>query len=263
MNFVDYFKFLIETYGYGGLILSILIVLLFIFLPYLFKKNNKEMKDGLKEVTTELTKAIKDENRELIAGLKDNQTKLIDNQFELVKNLLIDQKVEHDKNLSTRDSVSLPIQNKINHLKDYYNSSRASVFEFHNSLVNLNGLPFKWYDLIYESVARGVHAVSFETKNMPFNILLPIVQEVENGRTVLFRKDDIEKFYDQSSVLYDFCLRHKINDMIVAPLINKDMQLVGLIVLEYSGDNYIGSEDVIIDDLELEAHAISTLLELK
>jgi uncharacterized membrane protein (DUF106 family) len=109
MNFVDYFKFLIETYGYGGLILSILIVLLFIFLPYLFKRNNKEMKDGLKEVTTELTKAIKDENRELIAGLKDNQTKLIDNQFELVKNLLIDQKVEHDKNLSTRDSVSLPI----------------------------------------------------------------------------------------------------------------------------------------------------------
>lgn len=109
MNFVDYFKFLIESYGYGGLVISILIVLLFIFLPYLFKKNNKNMKDGLHEVTNELTKAIKDENKELIAGLKENQTKLIDNQFELVKNLLIDQKSQHDKNLNTRDTVSIPI----------------------------------------------------------------------------------------------------------------------------------------------------------
>jgi uncharacterized membrane protein (DUF106 family) len=48
------------------------------------------MHDGLKEVTTTLTEAIKEENKELINGLKDNQTKLIDNQFELVKGLLLD-----------------------------------------------------------------------------------------------------------------------------------------------------------------------------
>lgn len=220
------------------------------------------MHDGLKEVTTTLTEAIKEENKELINGLKDNQTKLIDNQFELVKGLLLDQKLEHDKNLDTRDKISAPIQSKINHLKDFYRCSRVSVFEFHNSLVNLNGLPFKWYDLIYESVARGVHAVSYETRNMPFNILLPIVTKVENGDTVLFSKDDIEDFYNKSSVLYDFCLKHNINDLIVGPLINKSEQLIGLIVLEYSGDNHM-DEEVKIDDLELEAHAISTLLELK
>jgi hypothetical protein len=99
--------------------------------------------------------------------------------------------------LDTRDKISTPIQAKINHLKDFYRSSRVSVFEFHNSLVNLNGLPFKWYDLIYESVARGVHAVSYETRNMPFNILLPIITKVENGNTVLFNKDDIEKYNQQ------------------------------------------------------------------
>ena len=61
--------------------------------------------------------------------------------------------------------------------------------------------------------------------------------------------------------MYDFCLKHNINDLIVAPLINKSEQLIGLIVLEYSGDNHM-DEEVEIDDLELEAHAISTLLEL-
>lgn len=261
MDFAKIFQFLTETYGYGGLVLSILIVVLFLMLPYFFKKSDKKMHDGLKEVTTTLTEAIKEENKELINGLKDNQTKLIDNQFELVKGLLLDQKLEHDKNLDTRDRISIPIQNKINHLKDFYRCSRVSVFEFHNSLVNLNGLPFKWYDLIYESVARGVHAVSYETRNMPFSILLPIIREVENGDIMLFKKDDIEDFYNNSSVLYDFCLKHNINDLIVAPLINKNQQLVGLIALEYSGECHM-DEEVIIDDLELEAHAISTLLEL-
>lgn len=262
MDFAKIFQFLTETYGYGGLVISILIVVLFLLLPYFFKKSDKKIQDGLKEVTTTLTEAIKEENKELINGLKESQTKLIDNQFELVKDLLLDQKLEHDKNLKTRDKVSLPIQDKINHLKDFYNSSRASVFEFHNSLVNLNGLPFKWYDLIYESVARGVSAVSYEMRNMPFNILSPIIQEVQNGRIVLFGKKDIEEFYDHSSVLYDFCIKHHINSLLIAPIINKNMLLIGLVVLEYSGENVV-SEPVDITEIELESHAISTLLELK
>jgi hypothetical protein len=163
--------------------------------------------------------------------------------------------------LNIRDNISGPIQSKINHLKDFYRCSRTSVFEFHNSLVNLNGLPFKWYDVIYESVARGVSAISYETRNMPFNIILPIIRKVENGDTVLFTKQDIEDFYNQSSVLYDFCEKHEITSLIVSPLINKDQQLIGLVVLEYSENNYI-DDDIVIDDLELEAHAISTLLEL-
>lgn len=261
MDFAKIFQFLTETYGYGGLVLSILIVVLFLFLPYLFKRNNKEMKDGLKEVTTTLTEAIKEENKELISGLKENQTKLIDNQFELIKNVLLDQKKEHDKNLNVRDSISGPIQTKINHLKDFYRCSRVSIFEFHNSLVNLNGLPFKWYDVIYESVTRGVHAVSYETRNMPVNILQPIIDKVQGGDTVSFDQQNIEDFYNYSSVLYDFCIRHNIHTLVVSPLINKDQQLIGLLVLEYSGSNYTADE-IVIDELELEAHSISTLLEL-
>lgn len=89
MDFAKIFQFLTETYGYGGLVLSILIVVLFLMLPYFFKKSDKNMHNGLKEVTSTLTEAIKEENRELISGLKDNQAKLIDNQMELVKNVLI------------------------------------------------------------------------------------------------------------------------------------------------------------------------------
>ena len=96
---------------------------------------------------------------------------------------------------------------------------------------------------------------------MPVNILSPITDKVSRGYTILFTKEDIENFYNTSSVLYDFCLRHNINELVVAPLINKDMQLIGLIVLEYSGENHL-ERTLDIEDLELEAHAISTLLEL-
>ena len=262
MNFTEIFKFLSENYGGGGLVLSVLIILLFLFLPYLFNKSNKNMKDGFDTVSNKLTEAIKDENKELIKGLNENQKKLIDNQFDLFKDIITKQDQQHHEKLNTRDTISLPIQNKINHLKDFYKASRVCVFEFHNSLVNLNGLPFKWYDVIYESISKGVHPVSGETKNMPFNILLPIVLEINEGEIALFNKDNIEDFYNQSSVLYDFCIRKEINDLVVAPLINKDMQLIGALTLEYSGDNHLDYEHLVVDDVELEAHAISTLLEL-
>ena len=264
MDFVKIFQFLTETYGYSGLALSILIIVLFLFLPYLMRKNNKDMKEELKDVTATLTQAIKDENKELISGLKENQSKLIDNQFELVKNLLVDQKLEHEKNLHIRDNISGPIQAKINHLKDFYRCSRASVFEFHNSLVNLNGLPFKWYDLIYESIARGIHSISMDTKNMPFNILSPIIKEIQDGDIAIFDKSGIEKFYNQSSVLYDICInKNHVTGLIVAPLLNKDNQLVGILTLEYSFDNSLDAQNIDISELELESHSISTLLELE
>lgn len=264
MDFAKIFQFLTETYGYGGLVISILIVILFLFLPYLFKRNDKKINDGLKEVTNTLTNAIKEENKELIAGLQENQTKLIDNQLELVKNLLINQKLEHDKHLDTRDTISTPIQNKINHLRDFYNCSRVSVIEFHNSLVNLNGLPFKWYDLIYESIARGIHSVSMDTKNIPFNVLSPIIKEIQDGNIAIFDKPEIEKFYNQSSVLYDICInKNHIIGLIVAPLLNRNNQLVGILTLEYSADNSLDIQNIDISELELESHSISTLLELE
>jgi len=109
-------------------------------------------------------------------------------------------------------------------------------------------------------MTKGVPAVSYETRNMPYNILSPITTKVVTGDTILFTKEDIESFYNQSSVLYDFCIRHNINELVVAPLLNKDSLLIGLLVLEYSENNHIGNID--IEELELEARAISTLLEL-
>lgn len=264
MNFKDIFDALTTTYGIWGLVIFLGIVGLFIMTPYLFNKNNKSVTKTLEKISTDLTLSIQNQNAQLISTLKDNEKTLIESQVQIVQEVLNQNKKIHDEHLNERDNVSIPIQNKINHLKDYYQTSRVSVIEFHNSLVNLNGLPFLWYDLIYESIAKGIHSMSLETKNMPFNILTPITSAIVHGDIKIFHRQDIEDFYNQSSVLYDFSInRMHINDLIVAPLLNKDNNLAAILVLEYSEDNHLHTDGLNLDELELEAHTISTLLQLR
>jgi len=263
MNFKEIFELLINRYGDGGLVITILIIILFLFLPYLFNKSNKNMSQNLEKMTQELTNNLATQNKDLIEDLRQTEDKLLNNQIHMFDTIVNKRNTEHSEGLNTRDAISTPIQNKINHLKDYYGCSRVSVVEFHNSISNLNGLPFKWYDLIYESIAKGIHSISIETKNMPFNILTPIISEVSEGEIAIFNEDNVQSFYNQSSVLYDFCVnRFNIHELVCAPLMNKDNKLIGLLTLEYSYDNVVELSELSLDELELEAHAISTLLEL-
>ena len=127
----------------------------------------------------------------------------------------------------------------------------------------MNGLPFKWYDLIYESIQKGVHSMTQETKNMPYNIISPITMHIQNGDIKVFNKKDIENFYNQSSVLYDYCTsKIQINDLICSPILNQENQLVGMITLEYSQNNTLDFEDLDITDIETETKVIAALLEL-
>ena len=221
------------------------------------------MTGDLNALGVNLSNALQEQNDGLIKKLSETQDKLLESQLNLVKTLLQQRAEDHKEDLSIRDKVSIPIQDKINHLKDLYRASRVGVFEFHNSLVNLNGLPFKWYDLIYESIARNVHAMTMETKNMPYNILSPITMKIECGDTEIFTRNDIENFYNQSSVLYDYCVnRMKINSLICSPILNQDNQLVGMVTLEYSFDNDLNYDDLDISDIESETKVIAALLEL-
>lgn len=263
MDFKGIFQVLIDNYGIYGLLISIGLVCICISIPLLFNKFGKKMSNGFDKLGIDLSNALKNQNQSLIDKLSETQDKLLENHIDLVNTLINQKQIKHDEDLNTRDKISIPIQNKINHLRDVYGSSRVGVFEFHNSLTNLNGLPFKWYDLIYESVQKGIHAMTMETKNMPYNILSPITMHIENGEIKIFNKKDIENFYNQSSVLYDYSInRMHINDLICAPILNQSNQLVGMITLEYSYNNTLDFEDLNLSELETETKVISALLEL-
>lgn len=263
MDFKGIFQVLIDNYGVYGLVIAVGLVCVCVSIPILFNKFGKKMSNNFETLSIDLSKALKVQNTELIDKISETQDKLLENHIQLVNTLINQKEISHNENLDTRDKISIPIQNKINHLRDLYRASRVGVFEFHNSLANLNGLPFKWYDLIYESIAKGVHSMTLETKNMPYNVLSPITIHIENGETKIFNKKDIENFYNLSSVLYDFCInRMNVNDLICSPILNQDNKLIGMLSIEYSGNNKLDFEDLNISDIETETKVISALLDL-
>jgi len=263
MDIKGILQILIDNYGIWGVVISIFIICISISIPIMLNNTNKKMNANFNKLGIDLSNAIKDQNITLIDKLSETQDKLLESNLNIVNNLLEQKNIIHDENLDIRDTVSIPIQNKINHLKDLYRASRVGVFEFHNSLSNFNGLPFKWYDLIYESFIKGIHSMTGNMMNMPYNILIPITQHIQNGEIKIFNRKDIENFYNQSSVLYDFSINQMhINDLICAPILNKENKLIGMITLEYSFDNKLDFEDLDITDIETETKVISALLEL-
>lgn len=263
MDLKGVFQVLIDNYGIYGLVIAICLVGICVAIPVMLNKHGKKMTSDLNALGISLSNALQKQNDGLINKLSETQDKLLESQLNLVKTLLEQKAKDHKEDLNIRDKVSIPIQDKINHLKDLYRASRVGVFEFHNSLVNLNGLPFKWYDLIYESITRNVHTMTMETKNMPYNVLSPITMKIKHGETEIFTRKDIEDFYNQSSVLYDYCVnRMKINSLICSPILNQDNQLVGMVSLEYSFDNELDIDDLDISDIESETRVIAALLEL-
>ena len=262
MDFKGVFQILIENYGLYGLIIAICLVCICVSIPVILNKQSKKMSTDFNKLGVDLSNALQKQNDGLINKLSETQDKLLESNLNIINNLLDQKNKIHGTGLNLRDQVSIPIQNKINHLKDLYRANRVGVVEFHNSLVNLNGLPFLWYDLIYESIKKGTHSISMETKNMPFNILTPILLKISNGDIHVFNKKDIENFYNQSSVLYDFCLKWDISTIIASPILNSDGGLVGLLSLEYHTDNPLDFDDLDIADIESETKVISALLEL-
>lgn len=262
MDFKGIFQVLIDNYGIYGLLVAICLVGVCVAIPVILNKHNKKMSDNFNKLGIDLSNALKDQNNNLIEKLSETQDKLLESNLNIVNSLIEQKNKIHGSGLNLRDRVSIPIQNKINHLKDLYRANRVGIVEFHNSLVNLNGLPFLWYDLIYESIMKGTHSISIETKNMPFNILTPILLKTSDGNIHIFDKKDIENFYNQSSVLYDFCLKWDISTVIASPILNSDNELVGLLTLEYHNDNPLDFEDLDVADIEAETKVISALLEL-
>lgn len=263
MDFKGIFQVLIENYGLYGLVIAISLVAVCVAIPVMLNKQSKKMSTDFNKLGVDLSAALQKQNDGLINKLSETQDKLLESNLTIINNLLDQKNKIHGTGLNLRDQVSIPIQNKINHLKDLYRASRVGVFEFHNSLVNLNGLPFKWYDLIYESIIKGISSVTAETKDMPYNIISPITIAIQNGKTKIFNREEIENFYNQSSVLYDFTVnKHDIQKLVCSPIMNSENKLVGMLTLEYANDNVLPDKHIDLNDIETETKIIGTLLEL-
>ena len=80
-------------------------------------------------------------------------------------------KQEHNDGMGQRDDITPTIQNYLDALRKQYGLSWVSVWEFHNNTNNLDGLPFIFASLNYESMNPG---------------LTPIAEQFDNVRVSLY-----------------------------------------------------------------------------
>ena len=266
MEFTDVLKQIIESYGGVGIFIVFLLIIcivsipvgLPIFLNKKLEKNGKEITkgvtDGMNVIANTLTENMSSQNEILINTLKESQSKLLDTQTNMigyimssvntiVNNENIKNKEIHNKGISQRAEIDLQINQILHDMLLSYMADRTIVMEFHNSNTNIGGLPFLWYDIHYEQIAKDVPILFTKVQNIPSSNIAPVIKDLQDGtdNMVIYMPEDIEKLKEQSTVLYYQLKEIDIQYLIYAPIYDSNNIMVGLCVIEYSryfhGDN--------------------------
>ena len=254
-----------EQYGWPGLI-GCAIVLAII---YFINKKEKSTGDTISKGFEKMTDTLASQNNLLVEKTLENSNKMADRMVDIVYQAMTERRVQDNKDHG--DLMQLRIENseKINSiLRDIlnqYNAQRVLVFEFHNSKENFNGLPFAWYDVQYEKQVREIPCISQKARSLQLDNLLQIIKKVNkaDGNIVLYRKEDIEDVYEESTVLYSQLKEVNAESIIYCGLYNKDNKIVGMVVLEYDS-GYAFHDDLInYYDIKAKCGRIAELLESK
>lgn len=258
MEFTEVLKQIIESYGGVGVFIVFLLIVCIVSLPvglpiFLNKKLNKNTKDiskgltdGMNDIANTLTKNMGVQNEILINTLKDSQSKLLDTQTNMIcymmsgVNTIVNSNKEikdiHNKGISQRAEIDLQINQILHDMLLAYMADRTIVIEFHNSNTNIGGLPFLWYDIHYEQIAKDIPILFTRVQNIPSSNIAPVIKDLQDGtdNMVIYMPEDIEKFKEQSTVLYYQLKEINIQYLIYAPIYDSNNIMVGLCVIEYS-----------------------------
>lgn len=255
------FKFF-NSYGWPGVVSVVLVLVIYWFIT----KKDKSTKDTIINGFDKLATSISDQNEHLINSIACSNEKTQAELFNLIKTTLSDRdnniKSYHDESLNRRFIVSEEINNILWETMNLYNCQRVLVIEFHNSKENLNGLSFLWYDVQYEKHQRNVHSISNKIRNLQASNIVPIINKVNDapGNIIILNQEEIEKLYNESTVLYSQYKELNIEHIIYSGIYSPDNKLIGLVALEYQ-KNYPYHEDLInLLDIKEKTAKIAQLL---
>ena len=252
-----------NNYGWPGIVAIVLILVIY----WLITKKDKSTKATIINGFDKLATSISNQNENLIDCITRSNEKTQAELFNLVKTTLSERdntiKYNHERSLDRRFIISEEIGNILWDTMNLYNCQRAIVIELHNSKENLNGLSFLWYDVQYEKQQRDVLSLSSKARNLQASNIMPIINRVNNtpGNIIILNSDDIEKIYNESTVLYSQFKEVNIEHIIFSGIYSSDNKLIGLVALEFQ-KNHPYYEDIInLLDIKERTAKISQLLE--
>lgn len=254
------------TYGWPGIIALAIVAILVSLATWLIKKDNKNTGKSISEGFSGMTKVITEQNDKLLSAiLTQNETN--NKMITTIVSKSLDDAAKHNSeihvdNRQRRIDVSKIIKSKVRYLLNKYNCDRTYILEFHNGKENLSGLSFLWYDMLYESVAKGVKPLHYIYRDQDISMLLPIIDDVNNnGGFKIFTSDELESIQKSSSTLYrKLRIDRQVEEAIIVGLYSETNMLLGFLVLEYE-ESFIPVEILDTEDIVSQGAAISALLD--
>ena len=257
-NILEFFN----NYGWPGIVAIVLILVIY----WLITKKDKSTKATIITGFDKLATSISNQNENLIDCITRSNEKTQSELFNLIKTTLSERdnkiKYNHEKSLDRRFIISEEIGNILWDTMNLYNCQRAIVLELHNSKENLNGLSFLWYDVQYEKQQRDVLSISNKAKNLQASNIMPIIKRVNNtpGNTIVLNPNDIEKIYNESTVLYSQFKEFNIELIIFSGIYSSDNKLIGLVALEYQKNHPYHDDIINLLDIKGRTAKIAHLL---
>ena len=258
-NILEFFN----NYGWPGIVGTIIIFVIY----HIINKKDKSTQNIITSGFDKLATSISNQNEHLIQSITSSNEKTQTEFLSLVKTTILDRdkniQDNHNKSIDKRIKISKEIDTILWDMMNLYNCQRAVVIEFHNSKENLNGLSFLWYDIQYEKQQRDVYAISNKVRNMQASNIIPIINKVNNtsGNIIILNPEDIEKIYEESTVLYSQFKELNIEHIIFSGVYSSNNKLIGLVALEYH-INHPYHEDLLnLLDIKGRTDKIAQLLE--
>lgn len=258
-NILEFFN----NYGWPGIVGTIIIFVIY----HIINKKDKSTQNIITSGFDKLATSISNQNEHLIQSITSSNEKTQTELLSLVKTTILDRDKNiqdiHNRSIDKRIKISEEIDTILWDMMNLYNCQRAVVIEFHNSKENLNGLSFLWYDIQYEKQQRDVYAISNKVKNMQASNIIPIINKVNStpGNIIILNPEDIEKIYEESTVLYSQLKELNVEHIIFSGVYSSNNKLIGLVALEYH-INHPYHEDLLnLLDIKGRTDKIAQLLE--
>ena len=157
----------------------------------------------------------------------------------------------HDELIDTRSKVNKTINSLIDRTMLRTNACRAYVFEFHNGITALGGLPFLKMSCTYEFINEGVKSAQYARDSIPLSLYSSMVDGIiENDFIVL---DPNNRSEQHSHLIYEMLVEQQTLKSIRVKILNSYKQVIGCFGVDYCRKNRVPKTDE-------EIKAIKTVL---
>lgn len=168
---------------------------------------------------------------------------------------------KHDQLLEVRKKISVPLIEHMRKAMFKAGANRAFIYEYHNGVVSLGGLPFMKMSLSFETV-DNTFPIQHLRENISFNPFQSMMVMLdENGFIIVDRN---AKTTAISHVVYSMMEEHDIDICVCAKIVNSKGHTIGMVGLDYVKGNtdfnlHAQSIEGVVKELALEAGALLSI----